>query len=159
MSPRRKNLGSSVTTPRRELSNRGMNTSIVLETAHQVLAGTIAFPQVVGALIQADVEYYRVDYGTRTKTYHGTDGSVMMTPLPYEGLPAIAEDFNGAALKANLLDSQQNGQKYRDFSRRALEAGVQSYTAFLRGRRVVYLGRQGDQHVEWFPGAQPAARH
>jgi hypothetical protein len=32
-----------------------------------------------------------------------------------------------------------------------MEAGVQSYSAFLRGKRVVYLGRQGDLHPEWFP--------
>jgi hypothetical protein len=34
-------------------------------------------------------------------------------------------------------------------------AGVQGYFAFLRRQRVIYLGRQGDQHVEWFPGAKP----
>jgi len=31
--------------------------------------------------------------------------------------------------------------------------GVQGYFAFLRGQRVTYLGRAGDQHTEWFPGA------
>ena len=50
-------------------------------------------------------------------------------------------------------DSQRNGQNYRDFTHRAMAAGVQGYYAFLRGRRVTYLGRQGDQHTEWFPGA------
>ena len=35
-------------------------------------------------------------------------------------------------------------------------AGVAGYFAFLRGQRVTYLGRQGDHHVEWFPGAKPA---
>ena len=37
----------------------------------------------------------------------------------------------------------------------AMAAGVQSYFAFLRGQRVTYLGRTGDQHTEWFPGAGP----
>ncbi len=59
------------------------------------------------------------------------------------------------AMKANILDSQRNGQKYRDFTRRSIEAGVQGYFAFLRGQRVTYFGRQGDQHTEWFPGAAP----
>lgn len=27
---------------------------------------------------------------------------------------------------------------------------------FLRGQRVAYWGRNGDQHTEWFPGAKPA---
>jgi len=34
-------------------------------------------------------------------------------------------------------------------------AGVQGCFAFLRGKRVTYFGRQGDQHTEWFPGAEP----
>lgn len=50
--------------------------------------------------------------------------------------------------------ASKNGQKFRDFSRRAAEAGAAGYFAFLRGQRVTYFGRQGDQHVEWFPGAK-----
>ncbi len=34
-------------------------------------------------------------------------------------------------------------------------AGVQGYIAFLRGKRVTYWGRTGDQHTEWFPGSVP----
>ena len=37
-----------------------------------------------------------------------------------------------------------------------MAAGVQGYFAFLRGKRVTYWGRSGDQHTEWFPGAAPA---
>jgi hypothetical protein len=47
-------------------------------------------------------------------------------------------------------------QTYCDFTRQAMEAGVQGYFAFQGGKRVTYLGRQGDQHTEWFPGAAPA---
>jgi hypothetical protein len=36
-----------------------------------------------------------------------------------------------------------------------MEAGVQGYFVFLRGKRVTYFGRQGDQHTEWFPSAAP----
>lgn len=39
----------------------------------------------------------------------------------------------------------------------AMEAGVQGYFAFLRGKRVTYFGRQGDQHTEWFPGSAPSS--
>ena len=36
-----------------------------------------------------------------------------------------------------------------------MKSGVQGYFAFLRGQRVVYFGRQGDLHTEWFPNAKP----
>jgi hypothetical protein len=33
--------------------------------------------------------------------------------------------------------------------------GHYGYIAFLRGKRVTYWGRAGDQRTEWFPGARP----
>jgi hypothetical protein len=69
--------------------------------------------------------------------------------------------FDAAALRANILDSQRHGQKYREFTRRGpcrtghRAGGVQGDIAFLRGQRVTYWGRTGDQHTEWFPGSGP----
>jgi hypothetical protein len=57
-----------------------------------------------------------------------------------------------------IVDSQRLCQKYRDFTRRAMEAGVQGYFAFLCGQRVTCFGRAGDHHTERFPGAMPAKK-
>ena len=46
--------------------------------------------------------------------------------------------------------------KANQATRRAMEAGLEGYFAFLRGKRVTYWGRTGDEHTEWFPGAAPA---
>lgn len=113
------------------------------------------FPEIVGRLIANDVESYRVDYASRTFTFYSAAGTALSMPLAFDKLPAIAEDLNLAALKAAILDSQQHGQKFRAFCERAMQAGVQGYVAYLRGQRVTYAGRQGDQHTEWFPGAKP----
>jgi uncharacterized protein YbcV (DUF1398 family) len=133
-----------------------MNTEIIVQTARATLAGKISFPEVVGQLLAAGVEYYHVDYVGMRKTFYSADGDVVVTPINYEGLPPVSPEFSVEGLRANILDSQRNGQAYRDFTRRAMEAGVQGYFAFLRGKRVTYLGRTGDQHTEWFPGAAPA---
>ncbi|HEY3853204.1 MAG TPA: DUF1398 family protein [Verrucomicrobiae bacterium] len=133
-----------------------MDTAIIVEAAQGTLSGALSFPEVVGKLLSAGVEYYHVDYVGLRKSFYGTNGEVVVTPINYEGLPAVAAEFALGKLRANIIDSQQKGQKYRDFTRRAMEAGVQSYFAFLRGKRVTYLGRSGDQHIEWFPGAEPA---
>jgi uncharacterized protein YbcV (DUF1398 family) len=132
-----------------------MNSEPILEAARDTLAGTAAFPDIVRRLVAAGVEYYHVDYVGLRKAFYGAAGDVVVTPIPYEGLPPVAAEFDAAALRAAIVDSQQNGQKYRDFTRRAMAAGVQGYFAFLRGMRVTYLGRAGDQHTEWFPGAGP----
>ena len=130
-----------------------MNTETIHETTARVLSGSISFPEVVRTLLGAGVEAYHVDYVSRQKTYYGRDGSTARTPLTFEGLPSVAEHFDAAALKAAIFDSQQRGQQYREFTHRAMRAGVQGYIAFLQGQRVTYWGRRGDQHIEWFPGA------
>jgi uncharacterized protein YbcV (DUF1398 family) len=134
-----------------------MNSKIVTETARKTLDGTMSFPEVVSQLLTAGVEYYHVDYVGMKKTFYNTEGDAVVTPINYEGLPPVAADFDAAAVRADILDSQRNAQKYRDFTRRAMAAGVQGYFAFLRGKRVTYFGRQGEEHTEWFPGAQPAS--
>ena len=133
-----------------------MDTAIIVDAARKTLAGKIPFPEVVGQLLTAGVEYYHVDYVGLKKTFYSADGGMVVTPINYEELPPVAAEFDTAALRANVLDSQRNNQPYRNFTRRAMEAGVQGYFAFLRGKRVTYFGRQGDQHTEWFPGAAPA---
>ena len=135
-----------------------MNTKLILEAHRLTHVGPISYPEVVRRLMEGGVEYYHVDYVGLRKTYYGPDGDLVVLPISFEALPPVAADFRLDDLKADLLDSQQRGQQYREFTRRAMEAGVQGYIAFLRGKRVLYWGRQGDQHVEWFPGARPGAK-
>lgn len=132
-----------------------MDADVVRSLADAALDGSRSFPQIVEYLLAQGVEYYHVDYAENSFSFYSAAGSVVIVALRFEGLPSVASDFDVNALKAAILDSQQRGQRFRQFCERAMLAGVQGYFAFLRGRRVTYLGRQGDQHVEWFPGARP----
>ena len=132
-----------------------MNADHVRTLGLATLSGSLPFPDIVGQLIAGGVEYYHVDYVAMQMTFYSAEGGVVLVPLIFEGLPAVAEAFDASALRAAILDSQTNGQKFRDFSHRAVAAGVAGYFAFLRGRRVTYFGRRGDQHIEWFPDAAP----
>lgn len=132
-----------------------MNTDIIAEAAQASLSGSLPFPEIVHRLLETGVESYHVDYVALSTTFYSGGGGVVTTPIPFENLPPVAAEFNATALRAAILDSQRHGQHYRDFSRGAMTAGVQGYLAFLRGKRVTYWGRNGDQHTEWFPGAGP----
>lgn len=132
-----------------------MKSEVVAEAARVTLDGTIPFPEVVRRLMETGVEYYHVDYVALQKSFYSAAGEVIATPITYENLPPVANDLDRDALRSAILDSQQNGQHYRDFTKRAMKAGVQGYIAFLRGKRVTYWGRDGEQHTEWFPGAEP----
>ncbi|MFT3756838.1 MAG: DUF1398 family protein [Pseudoxanthomonas sp.] len=132
-----------------------MNADVVSSLAKATLDGSLSFPQIIGELIAQGVEYYHVDYASMSFTFYSAAGATITAALPFERLPSISSEWNAVALKEAIIDSQQNGQQFRQFCGRAMAAGVQGYFAFLRGRRVTYLGRTGDQHVEWFPGANP----
>jgi uncharacterized protein YbcV (DUF1398 family) len=132
-----------------------MKSEVVAQAARATLDGSIPFPEVVRRLIETGVEYYHVDYVALQITYYSASSEIIKTPINYEGLPSVAADFDLDALRAAILDSQQNGQHYRDFTKRVMNAGIQGYIAFLRGKRVTYWGRGGDNHTEWFPGANP----
>jgi uncharacterized protein YbcV (DUF1398 family) len=132
-----------------------MNTEVIVRTATATQAGTLSFPDLLSQLAAAGVESYHVDYIAMRKTYYGPGGELVVTPIIYEGLPPVAADFSAETLQAIIRDSQQNRQTHRDFTRRAMAAGTQGYIVFLRGKRVTYWGRAGDQHTEWFPGATP----
>ena len=134
-----------------------MDTKVVFEASRATLTGSVPFSEVVRRLLDTGVEYYHVDYVALRTTFFSAAGDFVSSSITLEGLPLVAADFDAAGLRAAILDSQRHGQSYRDFTRRAMQAGVQSYIAFLRGKRVTYWGRGGEQHTEWFPGAAPPA--
>jgi uncharacterized protein YbcV (DUF1398 family) len=67
----------------------------------------------------------------------------------------IAAEFDGAELVAAIRGAQADTVRYPEFVRRSTAAGVIGYWAFLNGKRVIYFGRKGEQHIEEFPKPQP----
>ncbi|MEI9961212.1 MAG: hypothetical protein WDM76_08845 [Limisphaerales bacterium] len=69
--------------------------------------------------------------GLRQTCYsaEGTDGDGAHR---IERSAAGRTELDVAALRANILTVNANGQKFREFTRRAMAGGVQGYIAFLR---------------------------
>jgi uncharacterized protein YbcV (DUF1398 family) len=132
-----------------------MNANHIRKLAQATLSGSMPFPEIIEKLVAEGVEYYHVDYLAHQMVFYGEEGSIAIAPLTLAELLDVAKDFDANALKSAIHDSQRHEQKFRDFSRRAAKAGVAGYFAFLRGRQVTYFGRQGNNHIEWFPGANP----
>ena len=132
-----------------------MNKERIIDATRHTHDGTLPFPAIVGELLESGVEFYFVDYLAKTFRFYDGSENVLTVPLAFGNLPAVSAEWDGPGLQAAILDSQQNGQRFRDFCERAVKAGVQGYFAFLKGQRVTYLGRRGDAHTEWFPGAKP----
>jgi uncharacterized protein YbcV (DUF1398 family) len=115
--------------------------------------GTENFAQIVGRLIAAGVERYHADLLRAEKIYYWPDGaSEQVTNAPVAG--AAAMEFSGADVAAAVRAAQAGTIKYKEFCERVFAAGCVGYHVHIAGKRVVYYGRSGDNHVEWFPGAR-----
>jgi uncharacterized protein YbcV (DUF1398 family) len=127
-----------------------MSKQVIDEVALATQQGKMTFPQVVQGLLEVGVESYLVDFAAKKKTHYLADGTTHIVPMILEPGP-IAEEFNGGGLVAAIRAAQADTVRYPEFVRRSVAAGVIGYWAFLTGKRVIYFGRKGEQHIEEFP--------
>ena len=117
-------------------------------------AGEIDFPEVVRRLSALEVERYHADYNRQEITLYLADGDSCVFPSHHEAMP-VAADFSAAGVAAAVRQSQRGEHTYRDFVRKTMAAGCVGYFVQITGRRAIYFGRTGDNHVEHFPPAAP----
>lgn len=126
----------------------------VADCARASFNDEMPFPAIVARLIGAGVERYHVDYTRSEITYYLPAGPSHVVVMDEPVCP-IAQAFDAAAVASAVKQSQRQEHTYRDFLRKTMQAGCVGYLAQLTGRRVLYLGRLGDCHVEYFPGSAP----
>ncbi|MGA8037694.1 MAG: DUF1398 family protein [Candidatus Acidiferrales bacterium] len=129
-----------------------MNTNAIEITLAETEAGRKTFPQCVQELLAVGVESYLVDLARMQKSSYGADGEAHAQKISLPAGP-IADRFSHEDLIAAIRGAQRDEIRYPEFVKRARAAGVVAYWAFLTGQRVLYLGRQGEVHVEEFPRA------
>lgn len=126
------------------------------KAARACLAGaednTMKFPEIVGALMESGFESYAVDFRRARAVYYLADGESLELTIHDINTP-VAPALDVAAMQVAIKEAQQDvpGYSYRGFCRKAASAGCAGYTVSFSGRRVVYLGRTGETHVEHFP--------
>jgi uncharacterized protein YbcV (DUF1398 family) len=115
-------------------------------------AGTMDFPAIVGALIEAGFEGYDVDYRRGTSTYFLAHGGSVQLSLPKSDTKVAAE-FRASDVERAVREAQNKapGYTYAGFCARAKLAGCAGYMVSFLGKRVVYFGRTAETHVEHFP--------
>jgi uncharacterized protein YbcV (DUF1398 family) len=90
-------------------------------------------------------------------TLEGSESGAMTFP---QSLRILMEaSFDGYAV--DLRRSTRTlvpGYTYKGFCAKVAGAGCAGYMVSLLGRRVLYYGRTGETHTEYFPGTQPAAK-
>ncbi len=113
---------------------------------------SMAFPQIVGALIGAGFDGYSIDYRAGTATYYLPDGDDATIPLPHGGA-SVAASFDAAGIAAQIKWAQANppDYSYAAFCANVTALGCAGYLVSFLGKRVLYVGRTGETHIEHFP--------
>lgn len=111
---------------------------------------TMAFPDVVGKLMEAGVKRYYADLVRAEKIYYLPNGDSARIPsTPVKAV--FAETFSASGVEAAIRKSQKGEIDYKTFCSLVAAAGCVSYVVSLTGQRAVYSGRSGETHVELFP--------
>lgn len=128
----------------------GKALSVIRSVFESSNKGSIHFGEVIGQLMEVQVESYHVDYRSGRTTYFLPNGETVDLNFekPEHG---IAEAFNGDGVRSAILGAQQGKVMYPEFKHLSQAAGCTSYTVWIAGRHVTYYGRKGETHVERFP--------
>ena len=112
----------------------------------------MTFPEIVARLIGAGFDGYQVDFRRGDATYYLGGGEAFILPLDNIDA-AVADHFDASGIASAVRTAQQQapGYTYRGFCRAVMAAGCAGYIVSFPGRRVLYLGRTGDMHIEHFP--------
>jgi uncharacterized protein YbcV (DUF1398 family) len=115
--------------------------------------GNVPFGETVKKLAAAGVERYHADLVRAEKTYYLPSGESEIVPNDAIAVTP-ATDFAAPGVEAAVRAVQADTIKYKEFCARVMASGCVGYHVSIAGKRVVYYGRTGDSHVEWFPGAK-----
>lgn len=120
-----------------------------LDAAH---LGSMDFPSIVRALIEAGFEGYEVSFRRGTSTYFLPNGESVQLALP-ESASTVAAEFRARDVERAVREAQNNvpGYTYAGFCEKVKAAGCAGYMVSFLGRRVLYFGRTAETHVEHFP--------
>lgn len=127
-----------------------MNKTLIQNIIHRTLEGTISFPEVVSALVSEGITSYHVDLIRNENTYYSAQDHSWVENVPLSHAAAVKE-FSTEGVQNAIRKSQAGKSNYKQFVSEILEAGCVYYIAYLRGRKVEYIGRDGTVYIETFP--------
>jgi len=130
-----------------------MNNALIQELIEKALARKIAFPEILATLTKEGVESYHVDFLRNEVRYYVRDGEFLVVNASFVH-QGVAAEFSAEKLDAINRRVQSGQASYADFVREGTAAGCACYAVYLNGKLVRYFGRDGGEHVQYFPGSR-----
>jgi len=131
-----------------------MNQVLIQGLIDKALAESISFPEILANLTREAVEPYHVDFLRNECRYYAANGESFVTGVALVH-GAVALEFSAERLAAINKKVQSGEAWYPGFVREAAAAGCAYNIVYLNGKKDRYFGRNGGEHVQYFPGAKP----
>ncbi|MFM6927085.1 MAG: DUF1398 family protein [Bdellovibrio sp.] len=125
-----------------------METNSIKDTSDFSFTSRMPFFSLIATLEKMAVESYRVDIAQQLTCYHMLNGEVMSESFHFEG--EIAQDFDDGEIRSAISDLKKTHLEYKEFLKRIMNAGITSYTIYMKGRKIIFYGRNGDSYLENF---------
>lgn len=126
-----------------------MNYEIANECATLSDQEKITFPEIVQRLMKADIELYYADLLQSNKTFYSGDTTHTVKCLKKHD--KVSPSFNLDGVVKAIKQIQFGEIKYQEFVKKIMDSGILCYMVFITGRKAIYFGRNGEQHIEHFP--------
>jgi uncharacterized protein YbcV (DUF1398 family) len=130
-----------------------MNNAMIQELIEKALARKITFPEILAALTKEGVESYHVDFLRNEVRYYTKSGESLTVNASFVH-KGVAGEFSAEKLDAINRRVQAGQASYADFVREGTAAGCACYVVYLNGKLVRYFGRDGGEHIQYFPGSR-----
>lgn len=130
-----------------------MDKQLLHDCLQLALEGKQTFPETVKQMMATGVERYRADLVQWEKCHYSPEGESHVEKIRVLDAPALADDFSQAEVTAAIAAIQQRRIDYSEFLRRIVSAGTAEYSVYLAGRKAIYIGRNGEFHIEHFLSA------
>jgi uncharacterized protein YbcV (DUF1398 family) len=127
-----------------------MNIKVAEECSKLSEEEKITFPEVISRLDKAGIESYIANMLMSNKIYYNQN-EAHEVHLNIKAERKVAAAFNRDNVVQALRDIQAQKIGYQEFLKRIMNAGVIYYLVFIKGRKAIYMGRNGEQYIEEFP--------
>lgn len=127
-----------------------MQVEVTEECSRLADEGKMTFPESVARLIKAGFESYYADLLSLKKIYFSKNNTYIHD-FKLTTKKEVAAHFDRSSVVQAIREIQADKIQYQEFLRKIMDAGVIFYVVFMTGKKVIYFGRHGEQHIEEFP--------
>lgn len=128
-----------------------MDTNLIKQVHKKFTNNTLSFPDGIMQLIQAGVQFQYIDLIQLVTISYSVNNDYLIDNMVFDEKIYVESNFDIDIIQKAIRLSQEENLPFIEFCKMAAQAGCIGYHIFIYGKKVVYYGREGQSHIEFFP--------